>query len=162
MIYGNSTATFSSKLRETTRLLRPRGRKFARARLSRSPALFIRNSRGFTAISGRVHRDHRAGSRGTRPSTASVARAPSCHASSANRLGTANGEDLFAVSTWLFYTIFYLWKSFFKSKGSSRATEIYILFFVEGVVGLVRGLILERRWWKMWLNWNVEYWNVII
>lgn len=37
MIYGNSTATFSSKLRETTRLLRPRGRKFARARLSRSP-----------------------------------------------------------------------------------------------------------------------------
>lgn len=72
MIYGNSTATFSSKLRETTRLLRPRGRKFARARLSCSPALFIRNSRGFTAISGRVHRDHRAGSRGTRPSTASV------------------------------------------------------------------------------------------
>lgn len=142
MIYGNSTATFSSKLRETTRLLRPRGRKFARARLSRSPALFIRNSRGFTAISGRVHRDHRAGSRGTRPSTASVARAPSCHASSANRLGSPTGK------TSSRYPRGFSIRFSTSGRASLRAKDHHELrrfIFFFRVVGLVRGLILERR-----------------
>lgn len=145
MIYGNSTATFSSKLRETTRLLRPRGRKFARARLSRSPG-YLYVIRGdlqpspaafIAIIAPEVEvRDPRQPRFCTRAFLSRFKRKPP---------RIANGEDLFAVSMWLFYMIFYLWKSFFKSKGSSRATEIYILFFVEGVVGLVRGLILERR-----------------
>lgn len=163
MIYGNSTATFSSKLRETTRLLRPRGRKFARARLSRSPG-YLYVIRGdlqpspaafIAIIAPEVEvRDPRQPRFCTRAFLSRFKRKPP-----RNR---QRGRPLRGIHVAFLYDFLSLEELLSKSKGSSRATEIYILFFVEGVVGLVRGLILERRWWKMWLNWNVEYWNVII
>lgn len=133
MIYGNSTATFSSKLRETTRLLRPRGRKFARARLSRSPG-YLYVIRGdlqpspaafIAIIAPEVEvRDPRQPRFCTRAFLSRFKRKPP---------RIANGEDLFAVSTWLFYMIFYLWKSFFLRAKDHHELRRFIFFFSSKV-----------------------------
>lgn len=164
MIYGNSTATFSSNLGKTTRLLRPRGRKFARARLSRSPGYLY-------VIRGDLQPSPAAFIAIIAPEVeVRDPRQPGCtraFLSRFKRKRIANGRNLFAV--WRAHVaflhayipaIFYLRKSFLRRDEKLRRF-IRILLFVEGVVSLVRGLILERRWIETcgWIGMlNIEMW----